>query len=491
MLMWPLLFAASSAACVWFRRRSRARHRRHLEERYLEHAVNISVEQQHLDPLQAALTNPQRTPTVISYRVPLAAPLEGKEDIEDEGIADLQEVSVEEEKALARQGVDAYFKTKLLALNRALRKLHRADSKPVRLEVDRNDVFRDSFRAFSRLTGEQLRGPLHVKFRKEDGRDDGGLTRHWFLLISREIVNPEYAMFSPVGNGNTSYQVHAASKHQAHHLDYFRFIGRVLGKAIFDGFLMEAHLASTIYKYLLGLEIARCDMASVDAVYFKNLQWILENDVEAVDLDMYFVVDSEEFGSVTQMELKEGGASLRLTNDNKEEFVDLACRRRLVDSIKPQLDGLKEGFYEVMDPTVLRSFSEAELELVLCGLPVIDIDDWRNHCDYRAGYTADNEVIVWFWELITDWDQEMRARLLQFVTGTSKVPMGGFANLYGATGPKRFQIIRVYNTDRLPQANTCFNELLLPPYYSKERLADCLTISIYDGGDVFALRDPP
>jgi hypothetical protein len=115
-------------------------------------------------------------------------------------------VSVEEEKALARQGVDAYFKTKLLGLNRALRKLHRADSKPVRLEVDRNDVFRDSFRAFSRLTGEQLRGPLHVKFRKEDGRDDGGLTRHWFLLISREIVNPEYAMFSPVGNGNTSYQ---------------------------------------------------------------------------------------------------------------------------------------------------------------------------------------------------------------------------------------------------------------------------------------------
>ena len=92
MLMWPILFAASSAACVWFRRRNRARHRRHLEgskilmrkltsiclltstvaERYLEHAVNISVEQQHLDPLQAALANQQRTPTAISYRVPLA-----------------------------------------------------------------------------------------------------------------------------------------------------------------------------------------------------------------------------------------------------------------------------------------------------------------------------------------------------------------------------------------------------------------------------------
>jgi hypothetical protein len=274
---------------------------------------------------------------------------------------------VEEEKALARQGVDAYFKSKLHALNRALRRLHNPDAKPVRLEVDRNDVFRDSFRAFSRLSGDQLRGPLHVKFRKEDGRDDGGLTRHWFLLISREIVNPEYAMFAPVGSGNSSYQVrlqllipplayrpvinffpikrakcsdhhiileylvqhagstfimappwvcrcirrrstsrttctsvvpsyvytvyiytlythiihiypvaraqvHPASKHQPHHLEYFRFIGRVLGKAIFDGFLIEAHLASTVYKFLLGLEIASCDMASVDPVYFKNLQ---------------------------------------------------------------------------------------------------------------------------------------------------------------------------------------------------------------------------
>jgi len=395
---------------------------------------------------------------------------------------------MEEEKALARQGVDVYFKTRLRAFHRRLRKLHRTDLKPIKLEVDRNDVFRDSFRAFSRHTGEQLRSPLHVKFKREDGRDDGGLTRHWFLLISREIVNPEYALFGPIGPGNAAFQVLPGSKHQPNHLDYFRFIGRVLGKAVFDGFLVEAHLAGPVYKYLLGREIARCDMATVDAIYYKNLQWILDNDVDEMELEMYFVMDCEEFGCVTQLELKEGGASLRVTNENKEEFVDLSCRRRLVDSIEPQLDALKAGFYDIMEPSLLDNFSEAELELILCGLPVIDIDDWRGHTDYKAGYTAEDDVIVWFWELVTDWDQEMRARLLQFVTGTSKVPMGGFANLYGATGPKRFQIIRVYNTDRLPQANTCFNELLLPPYYSKERLADFLTISIYDGGDVFALR---
>ena len=125
---------------------------------------------------------------------------------------------MEEEKALARQGVDAYFKSKLQGLNRALRRLHNLEAKAVRLEVDRNDVFRDSFRSFSRLSGEQLRGPLHVKFRKEDGRDDGGLTRHWFLLISREIVNPEYAMFAPVGNGNTSFQVRLRRRPMANSL---------------------------------------------------------------------------------------------------------------------------------------------------------------------------------------------------------------------------------------------------------------------------------
>ena len=76
---------------------------------------------------------------------------------------------------------------KVAWLDKQLSKMHTGTEAAIKLEVDRNDIFFDSFRALSKCTGEQLRGPLHVKFKHEDGLDDGGLTRHWFMLISREV----------------------------------------------------------------------------------------------------------------------------------------------------------------------------------------------------------------------------------------------------------------------------------------------------------------
>jgi E3 ubiquitin-protein ligase HUWE1 len=183
-----------------------------------------------------------------------------------------------------------------------------------------------------------------------------------------------------------------------------------------------------------------------------------------------------------QVELKEAGSKIPVTNANKHEYVELASMRRLVTGIQPQLDAFKAGFREVFPSELLEKFTEDELELVLCGLPAIDVQDWRANSLYRAGYTAESDVVVWFWEIVEGWDQAMRARLLQFVTGTSNVPTGGFGELYGANGPKLFQIIRVFDVTRLPQANTCFNELLLPPYASKEILAELLCMAILDGG---------
>eukprot|EP00286_Rhodomonas_abbreviata_P002113 CAMPEP_0181347388 /NCGR_PEP_ID=MMETSP1101-20121128/33852_1 /TAXON_ID=46948 /ORGANISM="Rhodomonas abbreviata, Strain Caron Lab Isolate" /LENGTH=497 /DNA_ID=CAMNT_0023459599 /DNA_START=505 /DNA_END=1998 /DNA_ORIENTATION=- len=485
MISFPFILMASTAGCAWFRRRRINRRLRHVEERHIQQAVSISIQNQRLETM-ADQGAGIRHHTTSPHIVPRAAPVDGK--LEGDSMIDLAEISIEDETSLKQKYTEeSYFQMKLTWLECQLRKLHRSDAKVCKMEVDRNDIFHDSFRAFSKLSGEQLRGPLELKFKREDGRDDGGLTRHWFMLISREVVNPEYALFIPMGK-NHAFQVNSASKHQPHHLEYFRFIGRVWGKALFDGFLIESHLASTIYKYLLDRKIGPNDMMTVDNVYFTSLQWILDNDVDESGMELNFVVDEEELGTVRQVVLKEGGETELVTNENKEEYVRLVCEERLVKCIQPQLDALKEGFYEIVPRDVLSKFSETELELVLCGLPVIDIEDWQANCEYRAGYSAEHEVMQWFWELLDGWDQEMRARMLQFVTGTSKVPTGGFGGLYGATGPKRFQIIRVINTNRLPQANTCFNELLLPPYSSKERLAHCLAMSLYDGGDTFGLR---
>jgi E3 ubiquitin-protein ligase HUWE1 len=64
----------------------------------------------------------------------------------------------------------------------------------------------------------------------------------------------------------------------------------------------------------------------------------------------------------------------------------------------------------------------------------------------------------------------MKGLLLQFVTGTSRVPPEGFGGLKGINGPTKFSIHKDFNSEHLPKAHTCFNQLDLPEYPSKEML---------------------
>ena len=86
-----------------------------------------------------------------------------------------------------------------------------------------------------------------------------------------------------------------------------------------------------------------------------------------------------------------------------------------------------------------------------------------------------------------DLSEEDKARLLMFVTGTSKVPLDGFAALQGISGPQKFQIHRAYGAEsgRLCSAHTCFNQLDLPEYGTKEELRDRLLFAISEGSEGF------
>jgi E3 ubiquitin-protein ligase HUWE1 len=142
------------------------------------------------------------------------------------------------------------------------------------------------------------------------------------------------------------------------------------------------------------------------------------------------------------------------------------------------------GFHDIIPADIISIFTEQELELLISGLPDIDVDDWKNNTEY-SGYTASSPQIVWFWRMVRSFDKEQRAKLLQFVTGTSKVPLNGFKELEGMNGFSRFSIHRDYTSDRLPSAHTCFNQLDLPEYESYEKLRDTLLLAITDGSGEF------
>lgn len=237
---------------------------------------------------------------------------------------------------------------------------------------------------------------------------------------------------------------------------------------------------------MLQKPITLQDMESVDSEYFNSLKWILEND--PIDLDLRFTIDEELFGQTHQHELKPGGSEMVVTDDNKKEYIHLVMQWRFVNRILKQMTAFKEGFYELIPQDLIKIFDENELELLMCGLGDVDVNDWRENTKYKNGYCPNQPVILWFWKTVLLMDAEKRIRLLQFVTGTSRVPMNGFAELYGSNGPQLFTIEQWGTRDKIPRAHTCFNRLDLPPYESFEELREKLHIAIenaqgFDGVD--------
>lgn len=352
------------------------------------------------------------------------------------------------------------------------------------LKVSRGRILEDSYRILSGVTCvDRLRSKLWVEFDGEEVLDYGGASREFFYLLSREMFNPYYGLFEYSAADNYTLQINPCSGMcNEDHLSYFKFIGRVAGMAVYHGKLLDAFFIRPFYKMMLGKPITIKDMESVDTEYYNSLRWIMDND--PAELDLRFSVDEDLFGQMQQRELTAGGADLAVTQENKGRYVDLVIQWRFASRVRPQMNAFLEGLNELVPLALLRLFDEHELELLMCGIGQIDVRDWRRHTVYKGGYHANHVVVQWFWRLVLSFSNEMRSRLLQFVTGTSRVPMNGFAELHGSNGPQPFTLERWGSPSNLPRSHTCFNRLDLPMYESYQDLREKLVQAI-EGSESF------
>ncbi|KAI1419394.1 HECT-domain-containing protein [Xylaria sp. FL1777] len=345
------------------------------------------------------------------------------------------------------------------------------------IKVRRSHIFEDSFAEISRQSATDLKKRLMIKFDGEDGLDYGGLSREFFFLLSHEMFNPFYCLFEYSAHDNYTLQINPHSGINPEHLNYFKFIGRVVGLAIFHRRFLDAFFIGALYKMVLGKAVQLADMEGVDADFHRSLQWMLDNDISGGILEQTFSTEDERFGVMTVEDLIPNGRNIDVTNENKKEYVDLMVKWRIEKRIAEQFQAFKDGFQELIPHDLINVFDERELELLIGGIAEIDVDDWKKHTDYR-GYTENDEVIQFFWQTIRSWDGEQKSRLLQFATGTSRIPVNGFKDLQGSDGPRRFTIEKAGDIGNLPKAHTCFNRLDLPPYKSLEQLQQKLTIAV-------------
>jgi len=211
------------------------------------------------------------------------------------------------------------------------------------------------------------------------------------------MFNPFYCLFEYSAHDNYTLQINPHSGINPEHLVYFKFIGRVVGLAIFHRRFLDSFFIGAFYKMILRKKVALQDMEGVDAEVFRNLQWTLDNDITDAIYET-FAVEDEVFGEKVTIDLKPGGRDVEVTNDNKKEWVELVTEWRIQKRVDEQFTAFVTGFHELIPADLVNVFDERELELLIGGISDIDVDDWVKNTDYR-GYEEKDPVIQNFWKV--------------------------------------------------------------------------------------------
>ncbi len=359
----------------------------------------------------------------------------------------------------------------------------------VRMEIRRAQCLLDTLVLVGGLNSFDMHKWWRVQFANEAGLDAGGLQREWFGLVVEGLFDPSTGLLtSPSGDGNSGvYHISPTSGDaQPDHLRYFRLAGRILGKALMEQHTVGASLSLPLRKQILNLPITFSDLEFVDPALYRSLLYVktcAPNDVGALDLD-FTVAYPLSRGGVRTYELKPGGADIAVTAENREEYLQLVLSNRMLTSIESQVQWLLRGFYEIVPPDLLSVFDYQELDLLLCGLPEIDVEDWRSHTEYLGVYSSKHRNIHYFWNFVEECDAEDRARLLQFITGASRLPPQGFKALISNDGNhRRFNIQSISKRESMyPRSHTCFNKLDLPVYSSQQEMNAYMSVCL---GEVY------
>jgi len=231
------------------------------------------------------------------------------------------------------------------------------------------------------------------------------------------------------------------------------------------------------------------DMQAIDPDYYKNLKMILEYNLDDIGLDhLTFSTEDHSFGRIQTIDLIPNGRNVFVSEATKEKYVNNVCQYRMTTSIQKQIKAYLDGFYELVKPELISIFTARELELLISGLPEIDIHDLQRNTEYQ-GYKVSDKEIGWFWNIMFSLSRSEKAAFIQFVTGSSKVPLEGFSLLQGMRGTQKFSIHKAGGSSgALISAHTCFNALDLPLYKTEEEMKEKLLYAINEGlgGFLFA-----
>ncbi|PFH45540.1 hypothetical protein AMATHDRAFT_71617 [Amanita thiersii Skay4041] len=348
-----------------------------------------------------------------------------------------------------------------------------------RVSVRRGHIAQDGF---DRLADADLKMPIEITFidqfgQEEAGIDGGGVFKEFLTSLSKEVFDTDRGLWL-FNQKNELYPNPHAYATESHSLNWYRFIGRILGKAMYEGILVDVAFAGFFLAKWLGRQSFLDDLASLDPELYKGLIYLKHHTGNPEDLSLNFTVVDQEFGVAKTIELVPNGSNIPVTKENRLQYIQLVSHYRLSRQIKLQSQAFFEGLSDMIDPKWLRMFNQQEVQILLGGVnSPIDLNDLRRHTSYGGLYDDQEPTVQAFWKVVNSFDQEQRRALLRFVTSCSRPPLLGFKELIPNFA------IRDAGTDqeRLPTASTCVNLLKLPRYQSERMLREKLLKAITSG----------
>lgn len=300
----------------------------------------------------------------------------------------------------------------------------------------------------------------------EEGIDEGGVKKEFFQLLTSQLFDVQYGMFTSVNNGRGLW----FNKDCTWSTEEYNLVGVLLGLAMYNGVILDLHLPRVLYKLLRHEVVTIEDVEDFDAELYDGLTKLL-NYEPAEDVEMVycrtFDVTWESLGMTYHYELMPNGSSISLTGDNRKLYVEKYVQWLLVESVSQQFCDFKDGFMRVVTEASLKLFRADELEKLIAGTKELDFAELEKSTSYVSDnpmWCATHPTIMNFWSVVHSFDFEQKQRFLMFVTGSMKAPVGGLKNV-------RLVVQRMGpHSDSLPTAHTCFNTLLLPEYDTKEHL---------------------
>eukprot|EP00879_Flechtneria_rotunda_P019756 GHRR01020760.1.p1 GENE.GHRR01020760.1~~GHRR01020760.1.p1 ORF type:complete len:399 (+),score=140.51 GHRR01020760.1:628-1824(+) len=307
----------------------------------------------------------------------------------------------------------------------------------------------------------------------EAGIDQGGLMKELLEQIVAAGTQPEYGLFTTTQGSGLLYP-NPAAEAIPQGLALLKFLGMMVGKALYEGILLNLSFAPFFLLSLQGGRPGLDDLAGLDSTLHTSLLAVKACPAADVEhLGLTFAAEQQLFGKTVESELLPGGSSLPVTADNRLLYVHLLADWHLNARLGRAAAAFAGGLSGVLPPSWLHPFSPEELNELMSGGQDegLDIDDMARYVQYSNGYSESSSTIKMFWTVVSGFTAEQRRLLLRFITSTSRAPLGGFKHLQPPLtvhkvdcGSSPLALLGGKDVDRLPSASTCYNMLKLPNY---------------------------